>query len=434
MDSHTAPPDLSGADLVISGASQLLTVPPGLPHNSPAEQRLGLVEDGALVIRGGQVTWTGPSAALPPRPPDRFAGRWINAGGRVVIPGLVDCHTHLVHGGSREREFEWLIEGRSYAEIAREGGGILSTVAATRAASAEELAESGMRRLDECLRQGVTTVEVKSGYGLETATEIKMLEVAAEIGRRHPVDVLATFLGAHEVPTEHRMDGGKERYLRLVIEEMIPEIGRRNLASFCDVFCETGVYTRAEAERVLRAGLEHGLRPKVHADQLTNTGGAELASEVGAVSADHLEFTSEEGMDLMARTGVTAVLLPGCVFFLGTEPWPPARRMIGRGLEVALATDFNPGSCMTQSLPLVMTMACTAMRMTPAEALLGVTRYAAGALGLEGTCGSLTPGSSGDVVILDAPDYRTICYHFGRTHTYIVIKQGRVVLEDGRLT
>lgn len=429
MDSRTAPPDLSGADLVISNASQLLTVPPDVPHDSPAEQRLGLIEDSGLVISGGLVAWAGPSAALPSTPPDRFAGRWIDAGGRAVIPGLVDCHTHLVHGGSREREFEWRIEGRSYAEIAREGGGILSTVAATRAASTEELTESGLRRLDECLRQGITTVEVKSGYGLETATEIKMLEVAAEIGRRHPVDVLATFLGAHEVPAEHRVDGGKERYLRLVVEEMIPEIGRRKLASFCDVFCETGVYTRAEAERVLRAGLDHGLKPKVHADQLTNTGGAGLAAEVGAVSADHLEFTGEEGMDLMARADVTAVLLPGCVFFLGTEPWPAARRMIGRGLKVALATDFNPGSCMTQSLPLVLTMACTWMRMTPAEALLGATRYAAGALGLEGSCGSLAPGAAGDAVILDTPDYRTLCYHFGRSHADVVIKGGRVVLQ-----
>jgi imidazolonepropionase len=433
MTNGNTTPDLSRADLVISGASQLLTVPAGIPHDAPAEERLGLVEDGGLVISGGKVSWTGPAASLPDGPPDGFSGSWIDAGGRAVIPGLVDCHTHLVHGGSREREFEWRIQGRSYADIAREGGGILSTVAATRAASAAELVESGMHRLDECLRQGVTTVEVKSGYGLETATEIKMLEVAAEIGRRHPVDVMATFLGAHEVPAEYRTEGGKERYLDLVIGEMIPEVGRRKLASFCDVFCETGVYTRDEAERVLRAGLEHGLRPRVHADQLTDTGGAALAAELGAVSADHLEFTNDAGMEAMARAGVAAVLLPGCVFFLGAGPWPDARRMMDKGLAVALATDFNPGSCMTQSLPLVMTMACTMMRMTPAESLLGATRYAAGALGLEGICGSLCAGSAGDAVILDGPDYRTLCYHFGTTHASTVIKAGRVVLENGQL-
>ncbi len=433
MNTGNAIPDLSHAELVISNASQLLTVPLDVPHGAPAEERLGLVEGGALVISGGAVSWAGPSDDLPPQPPGQFQGTWIDAGGRAVIPGLVDCHTHLVHGGSREREFEWRIQGRSYAEIAREGGGILSTVASTRAATAEELVASGLQRLDECLRQGVTTVEVKSGYGLETATEIKMLEVAAEIGRRHPVDVLATFLGAHEVPAEYRVEGGKQRYLDLVIGEMIPEVGRRKLASFCDVFCETGVYTRAEAERVLRAGLDHGLRPKVHADQLSDTGGAALAADVGAVSADHLEFTNEGGMDSMARAGVSAVLLPGCVFFLGAGPLPDARRMITMGLPVALATDFNPGSCMTQSLPLVLTMACTMMRMTPAEALLGATRYAAGALGLEGAIGSLSPGAAGDAVILDAPDYRTLCYHFGKTHAETVVKQGRVVLHDGRL-
>ncbi len=433
MNSSPALPDLAGADLVIRNASQLLTVPIAIPHNAPAEERLGLVEDGALVISGGKVVWAGCSAELPAGPPEHFHGRWIDARGRAVIPGLVDCHTHLVHGGSREREFEWRIQGRSYSEIAREGGGILSTVAATRAASADQLLESGRRRLDECLRQGVTTVEVKSGYGLETATEIKMLEVAARLGSRHPVDVLATFLGAHEVPAEYRVDGGKERYLDLVIGEMIPEVGRRKLAAFCDVFCETGVYTREESERVLRAGTDHGLRPKVHADQLTNSGGAGLAAEVGAVSADHLEFTDDAGMEQMVRAGVTAVLLPGCVFFLGTEPWPDARQMLEKGLFVALATDFNPGSCMTQSLPLVLTMACTMMRMTPAEALLGATRYAAGALNLEGVCGSLSPGSAGDAVILDAADYRTLCYHFGTTHASTVIKNGRVVLENGLL-
>lgn len=424
-------PDLANADVVIRNASQLLTVPADTPHGAPAVERLGLVTDGALVIAGGAVDWAGPSAGLPPAAPSGFRGEWLDAGGRVVIPGLVDCHTHLVHGGSREREFEWRIQGRSYAEIAREGGGILSTVAATRAASAETLAAAGLERLDECLRQGVTTVEVKSGYGLETATEMKMLEVAREIGERHPVDVLTTFLGAHEVPAEHRVEGGKERYLAMVIEEMIPEAGRRQLASFCDVFCETGVYTRDEAERVLRAGLEHGLRPRVHADQLSDTGGAALAAELGAISADHLEFTGEEGMARMAEAGVVAVLLPGCVFFLGSGPWPAARRMIDSGLEVALATDFNPGSCMTQSLPLVMTMACTMMRMTPAEALLGATRYAARALGLEGVCGSLAPGSAGDAVILDVTDYRSLCYHFGRNHADTVVKGGRVVLRDG---
>jgi imidazolonepropionase len=345
----------------------------------------------------------------------------------VVTPGFIDSHTHLLFAGTREEEFELRIRGATYQEIAARGGGIKSTVEKTRRASKEELIAAGKKNLDRMLSLGTTTAEAKTGYGLSTKEEIKMLEALQALSRAHPLEIVPTFLGAHEIPPEYA--GKKEEYVRLVIEEMIPAVAEKKLAVFCDVFCEKGVFSLEESRRILEAAKRYGMLPKLHADELTPLGGAELAAEVGAVSADHLLFISEKGMEAMAEKGVIATLLPGTAFFLFMGRYAPARRMIAKGVTVALATDFNPGSCMTESLPLITTLACTQMRMTPAEALLGVTLNAAKALRREKEIGSLEPGKQADFVILDVPDYRHLSYHFGVNHVEKVIKKGRLIWE-----
>jgi imidazolonepropionase len=277
------------------------------------------------------------------------------------------------------------------------------------------------------LSLGTTTVEAKTGYGLSTKEEIKMLEALRDLGREHPLEVVPTFLGAHEIPPEYT--GKTEDYVRLVIDEMIPAVAEKKLALFCDVFCEKGVFSPEQCRRILEAGKRFGLIPKLHADELTPLGGAELAAEVGAVSADHLLFISEKGMEAMAEKGVVATLLPGTAFFLFLGRYAPARQMISKGVTVALASDFNPGSCMTESLPMITTIACTQMRMTPAEAILGITLNAAKALRKEKEIGSLAPGKQADLVLLDIPDYRHLSYHFGVNHVWKVVKKGRVVWE-----
>jgi imidazolonepropionase len=308
-------------------------------------------------------------------------------------------------------------------EIAAAGGGINATVRATRQASKDELKALARPRLRRMLELGITTAEVKSGYGLETATEIKMLEAINELGREGPLEVVPTFLGAHEVPPEHR--GQADRYIQVLVTEMIPEAASRRLARFNDVFCEQGVFSLEESEKVLNAGVFHGLRPKLHADELTPLGGAELAAEVKAVSADHLLFITDQGIEAMAKAGVVAVLLPGTAYFLSMGRYAPARRLIERGVPVALATDCNPGSCMTESLPLVLNMACTQMRLTPAEAIAAATINAAWAIGEAGRAGSLEPGKQADFLILDAPNHVHLCYHFGVNLVQAVFKRGR---------
>ncbi len=413
------------AELVIESANQLLTL--RAENGGTPEERLGIVYEGTIAMAGGRILWAGPAAeasehvALSPKTIR------LNASGKVVMPGLIDAHTHLLFAGSREKEFELRIKGATYQEIAAHGGGIKSTVEMTRRAAPEELFQIGRRHLDSMLSLGTTTVEAKSGYGLSTQDEIKMLEVLRDLNREHVVDIVPTFLGAHEIPAEYA--GKKEDYVRLVIEEMIPAVGERKLASFCDVFCEEGVFSLDDSRRILDAGKRWGMLPKVHADELTPLGGAEVAAEVGAVSADHLLFITEKGMKAMAEKGVAAVLLPGTAFFLFMNRYAPARKLIESGVTVALASDFNPGSCMTESLPLITTIACTQMRLTPAEAILGVTLSAARALRKEDRIGSLVPGMQADLVILDIPDYRRFSYHFGVNHVWKVIKNGRLAWE-----
>jgi imidazolonepropionase len=413
-------------DLLVENAAQLLTLAGG-DDSGQARERLGIIPGGSVGIKGEKILWAGPSDRVSESIALGRQIKRIDASGKVVMPGFIDSHTHLLFAGTREEEFELRLSGATYQEIAAKGGGIKSTVQRTRRASKEELVAIGKKHLDTMLSLGTTTVEAKSGYGLSVKDEIKMLEALRDLNLDHPVDVVPTFLGAHEVPPEYA--GKKDEYVRLVVEEMIPAVGERKLAAFCDVFCEKGVFSLEESRRILNAGKRFGLLPKVHADELTPLGGGELAAEVGAVSADHLLFISEKGMEAMAEKDVVATLLPGTAFFLFLGRYAPARRMIEKGVKVALASDFNPGSCMTQSLPLITTIACTQMRLTPAEAILAITIHAARAIRKEKEIGSVEPGKQADLVIMNIPDYRHLSYHFGINHVWKVIKKGKVVWE-----
>jgi imidazolonepropionase len=409
--------------LVLRNAAQLVGVtgPDETRTAGPAMSELGVIPDGAVVIEGEAITWVGPTAKLPPPPP---GAEVLDVTGRVVMPGLVDSHTHLIFAGSRADEWEQRLRGRTYQEISARGGGIRSTVEQVRRASRDELKALARPRLRRLLEFGVTTVEVKSGYGLTPADERKCLEAVADLNAEGPLELVPTFLGAHAVPPEYRDD--RAGYLRLLCDEMLPEVARCGLAEFCDVFCEAGAFGLAESKRVLRAARSLGLRSKLHADELTALGGAELAAEVGATSADHLLCVSDAGIEALAKSGTVATLLPGTAFFLGVD-YAPARRLIERGAAVALASDCNPGTCPTENLPLVGAMACARMGMLPAEALNALTLNGAAAVGRGERLGSLAVGKQADLVVLSVPDYRHLFYHFGVNHVWRVVKRGRVV-------
>lgn len=364
------------------------------------------VVDGALVWEGETVQWAGPAAELP-RAFEGMARE--SAGGRLVVPGLVDAHTHLAFGGWRADEFERRLRGATYLDIAREGGGIARTMRDTRAAAEDDLVRRAAGFLEEMRGLGVTTVEAKSGYGLSVEDELKMLRVYRRLGASQPTRIVPTLLGAHAVPPEFA--GDRAGYVRLLTDELIPAVAAEGLARFCDVFVEEGAFSADEARAIFAAAARHGLRPKLHADQLTDGGGGELAAEVGAASADHLEHVSSDGIAALAAAGVVAVSLPLATLYLGARPLP-ARQLIEAGVPVAVATDFNPGSAPSYHLPLAMTLACTLQRMTPAEALKGATALAARALGLDHELGSLEPGKRADFAVIDAPDPAHWLYHF----------------------
>jgi imidazolonepropionase len=410
-------------DLIIKNADELLT----LSSSFKEESGLGIVRDGAITIKGGKIIWVGETEELSKEFGLNPGGQEMDATRRVVIPGLIDSHTHLIFAGSRENEFEQRIQGLSYLEIAERGGGILSTVEATRRASFDELFSLGKKRLERMLSKGVTTIEAKSGYGLSLQDEIKILKVIKALQESHPIEIVPTFLGAHTVPREFRE--ARTRYMDLLINEMIPRVAEERLAEFCDVFCEDKAFTLEESKKILDAGKRYRLKPKIHADQLSPGGGAELAAEVGAYSADHLEHVSQTGIERMADRGVTAVLLPGASFFLSMKKYPPARDMIDKGVAVSLATDLNPGSSMTESLPLMMTMGCTMFKMTPKEVIQATTIHAAKSMGREKEIGTLEIGKQADLVVLDIPNYRYLPYHFGVDHVELVVKRGRIVYQ-----
>ena len=408
-------------DLVIKNAQELLTLSPSVKE----ESGLGIIRHGAVAIKKGRIFWVGKTEGLSNQFFLNRDGLEIDATGKVVMPGLIDAHTHLIFAGSREDEFELRIQGLSYQEIAERGGGILSTVEATRKASFDELFALGKKRLDWMLCKGVTTLEAKSGYGLSLQSELKILKVLKALQESHPMNIVRTFLGAHTFPREFRED--RAGYINLLTEEMIPKVAQERLAEFCDVFCEAKAFTVEESKKILETGKRYGLKPKIHADQLSPGGGAELAAEVNAYSADHLEYVSQEGIKKMAEKGVTAVLLPGASFFLSMKKYPPARDMIEQGVSVSLATDLNPGSSMTESLPLMMTMGCTMYKMLPKEVIQATTIHAARAIGREKEIGSLEVGKEADISLLDIPNYRFLPYHFGVDHVDSVVKKGKIV-------
>jgi imidazolonepropionase len=385
----------------------------------------GAIEDGALGVEAGRVVFAGARTDLPGAPED-LARIVTSAEGAWITPGLVDCHTHLVYGGERTREFELRLQGATYEEIALAGGGIVSTVQATREAKPKELLERSRARLSELLSEGVTTVEIKSGYGLETATELKMLRVARELGERLPVTVVTTFLGAHALPPEYR-DRGND-YIEMVCDEMLPAVAREGLADAVDAFCERIAFSPEQVDRVFRTARELGLPVKLHAEQLSDQGGAQLVARYNGLSADHLEFLSEAGAQALARSGTVAVLLPGAFYFLRETRTPPVDLLRSRGVPMAVSTDNNPGSSPVTSLLLMLNMACVLFGLTTEEALAGVTRHAAQALGLGDERGTLEPGKAADFVLWDIPRPAALAYAIGANPCRQVIRNGQVVL------
>jgi len=348
----------------------------------------------------------------------------IDAKGKTILPGFVDCHTHAVFAGSREFELEMKLKGLSYVDIASLGGGINYTVKKTRKASKETLVREGKKRLDKMLEYGTTTAEIKSGYGLDLKNEVKILEVIKKLNERHVIDIIPTFLGAHAIPPEM----SKDDYVNLIINEMIPIIAERKLAHFCDVFCEKGYFGIEETKKILNEGKKHGLLPKIHADELSSYGGAELAADVKAISADHLLMASDDGIKKMAQAGVTAVLLPAVPFSLFQEKYADAHKMINEGVRIALATDLNP-NCWTENMQFIIQLACFKMRMGTREAINAATINAAHAIKMEKEVGSIEVGKKGDVVMIDAPSHTFLPYHFGVNLVDKVIKNGRIVWE-----
>ncbi|KUP26299.1 imidazolonepropionase [Paenibacillus sp. DMB5] len=418
----------------IDGAAQIATLGgAGMKPKIGREMaELGLIEDGGIVIEDGRFVFVGSSGEARRYVELHSGGKPVtvlSAAGKTVTPGLIDPHTHLVFAGSREFELTLRLQGAKYLDILQAGGGILSTTERTREASEEQLMAEAERRLDRFLAHGVTTVEAKSGYGLRLADELKQLRVARRLNAVHPVELVSTFMGAHAVPPEYK--GNADAFVRTVIEEMIPAVARAGLAEYCDVFCEEGVFTVEQSREILMAGKRWGLKPKLHADELVSGGGAELAAELGAVSADHLLHASAEGIRRMALKGVIAVLLPGTAFFLMAPP-ADARSMIDAGVPVALSTDRNPGSSPTESLPFIMNLACLTMKMTPAEVLTACTLNAAHAIDRAADIGNIEAGKQADLVIFDAPNYQYLQYHYAVNLTDTVLKKGRIVIRDGK--
>lgn len=408
--------------LAVVNCSGLVTLGgPRRPRTGVELRDLAIIPDGAMLIAGGLVEAVGPRSEIENRIGPGCTV--IDAGNRVVMPGFVDAHTHPVFAGNRAGEFEQRCSGASYAEIAAAGGGIRFTVRQTRAAAEDDLLRGTQRYVQWFLKNGTTTIEAKSGYGLTPEDEYKLLRV---IRSMEPLRTVATFLGAHEIPDEYRARRGE--YVDLVVEEMLPAVESQRLAVYCDIFCEPGIFGIEDSRRILTAARTHGLGLRLHADQLSNSGAAALAAELGAATADHLEHTDALGIAALKSAGVQPVLLPGSVYALGSKLYPNARAMIDAGLAVVLATDFNPGSSPTTSMPMILSLACTQMKMTPAEAVSAATINAAYSLGRGAEIGSLEPGKCADFVIHDCRDYREIPYFFGLQHPQAVYIDGKQVL------
>lgn len=407
--------------ILLRNIGRLVTMEPGAERVGA----LGVIEDACVRIDEDRVAWLGAAKDLPEATDDHI----IDCSGGVVLPGLVECHTHLVYAGSRENEFRMRADGKTYQEIAKAGGGILSTVKATRAVSEDELLDLAKHHADELLDRGVTTVEIKSGYGLDLETEEKILRVAKRLGDEHEIDVVTTFLGAHVVPQEYKDRRGD--YVKLVTNEMLPRIAEQKLATFCDVFVEEGAFTADEARRIAEAANKYGLRMKLHIDQFGDGGGGKLAAEIKAVSADHLDYTSDSGIEAMVQAGVVGVLLPCATFFAKSGRQPAARSMADAGMKVAVSTDFNPGTSPTTDLLLCSTMAVTQMGLNTDEALMAVTSSSAAALALGGGAGRVAQGKKADLVSFDVPHEDYLLYRFGTNHARHVVKAGTIHTRGG---
>ena len=404
------------SDLLVVNIGLLATPVGSAARGGKAQGEIQLLRDAWLRIEDGVIVDLGTGT------PEGEGCPVLDAGGRLVTPGLVDAHTHLVFGGWRQNELALKLHGVPSLDILAQGGGILSSVTATRTATEEELADKAAAALDEMLRFGTTTCEAKSGYGLTTEEECKQLRAIRALNQRHPIDLVATFMGAHALPQAYKEN--REAYVSLVCEEMIPRVAAEQLAEFCDVFCETGVFTAEESRRILEAGKRYGLRPKIHADEIDPIGGSRLAGEIGAVSAEHLIVCPDEGIDSMAKGGTVACLLPATSFYLGAD-YAPARRMVEAGVPVAMATDFNPGSCPCLNMQLVMNLGCLRYRLTPEEVLTAVTLNGAAAIGRAESVGSLEPGKRGDLLIWEARDLNYVCYRMGSNLVHTVVKGGK---------
>ena len=419
--------------ILIKNANEVITLQSSAqgPRTKEQMQEIAVIENGSVLIEEERIVAVGAYEQLKADFPEIIKkAETIDATGKIVMPGLVDCHTHLVHGGTREQEFNMRLNGSTYMEIMNAGGGIHATTKRTRETSFDELYEKTMQHLDVFLKHGVTTVEAKSGYGLDWETEKKQLEVAKELQAAHHIDVISTFMGAHAVPRDYK--GREDEFVDVVVQEMLPKVAELELAEFNDVFCEKGVFTPEQSRRILEAGKALGLTPKIHADEIEPYQGAELAAEVGAISAEHLLVASDEGIRKMAEAGTIAVLLPGTAFFL-RAPYARGRLMIDEGVPVAISTDFNPGSSPTMSLPFIMNLACMHMGMTLEEVLTATTINAAYALNRGEQVGSLEAHKKADVLILDVENYKQLQYFYGMNHTHTVIKNGQVVVQNGIL-
>jgi imidazolonepropionase len=409
--------------LALLHASQLVTLfGPKRPRVGNELGELGIIRDGGILIRDGKIDVVGKSDEIEKK---ADGAEIVDLGGRVVSPGFVDAHTHLVFAGNRLEDFERRARGETYEQIAKAGGGIWSTVEKTRAASDHELFTQAKKHAEWFLKCGTTTVEAKSGYGLTLNDELKILRVIQRLSKQTPLEIVPTFLGAHAVPR----DTSADKYINLVINEMLPRVAKEKLAEFCDVFCERGYFDVEQSRKILIAAKELGLKLRGHVDQLTNSGGAKLMAELGARTADHLEKTDEQGIAALKAAGVQPVLLPGSVYALGSTSYPRAREMIEAGLAIVLATDFNPGSSPTPSMPMILSLACTQMKMSPAEAITAATINAAYSLNRGDQIGSLEPGKLANFAVFDCEDHRELAYWFGIPQTHAVYVRGQKVVE-----
>jgi imidazolonepropionase len=418
----------SEPNLVIFGASELITMNTayGAPRIGEDMSNLAIINDGAIAIKDDRIIFTGSTDELISKYNIEKIETKIDASNKLVTPGFVDPHTHIIFDGTRENELSLKLEGKSYLDILNEGGGILKTVRDTRKASIEKLVLNGKKILDQMLAHGTTTIETKSGYGLTTESEVKLLRVVKTLNIEHCIDIIPTFLGAHAIPAEYQ--NNTEEYVDLIINEMIPGIAKENIAEFCDVFCEEGIFSLEQARKILNTAKRYGLQSQIHADEIVDTNGAMLAADIMAVQASHLLKSNEDGLKAMAEANVIATLLPGTPFCLMLDTYAPARRMIDIGLPIALATDLNP-NCWTSSMQMIITLACYHMRLSPAEALSASTINSACAIQRQDEIGSIEVGKKADVIIFDVPNHQFLPYQFGVNLVSEVIKNGRVVVD-----